>query len=180
MAWIVPMTWTDESVLTASQMNTFARDNFLNTMPALASGGSRIFVSTGAFGIRESIPAAATINTTETTDSTSYTDLDTLGPQLENVVTGERAIVIVTARMQVNVVAANCAVSYDVDDSGASDTRALISESGTVNANGSMYRASLFDVAVGMEPGAHTFCLKYRVTSGTGMFVGRKLVVIPL
>lgn len=176
MTWTAPMTWVDGNALTAAQMNTYVRDNSLETAPAKATAIGHLFVTTGANGIRESIPTLAIIATSETTTSTSYTDLASPGPEVEPI-TGQRALVFLTSRCVNSGAGGRCAISYDVNGSGSSDGSAWISESGLANG---MYRGTCFDVATSLTGGQNMFTMKYRVTANTGTFVNRILYVIPL
>lgn len=176
MAWTAPMTFVANSVLTAAQLNTHLRDNLNETAPALATEAGGYFVSTGANSIAERVGKRETISNEETTSSTSYTDLDTHGPEV-TVTTAALALVIWGAEIR-NDGGGTTRVTVDV--SGAStvaghDIRALTNMSGAENRMEASH-AVFYD---GLTPGENTFTMQYRVSSGTGTFQRRRLIVLP-
>jgi len=52
MAWTAPKTWTTGSIVTASDLNTYVRDDFLETVPAKVTTAGDIVVATGANTIK--------------------------------------------------------------------------------------------------------------------------------
>lgn len=126
----------------------------------------------------------AQVATSESTASTTYTDLTTPGPAV-TVTTGAVALVIVECGMD-NTGTADSFMSFAV--SGAT-TRAANADgdndaasfdgqlAGTAGANDSPVRITLL---TGLTPGSNTFTAKYRVTGGTGGFTDRRIIVIPL
>ncbi len=124
--------------------------------------------------------ATATVATSQTTTSTSYTDLTTAGPAV-TVTTGTKVLVIVSVYVSAN--ATPGARSYmDFAISGAttrsaSDTTAYLARTDT---GGDIWgRASAANL-VTVTAGSNTFTAKYRVSSGTGTFVDRSIIVIDL
>lgn len=120
-----------------------------------------------------------TVATTQSTTSTSYTDLATAGPSV-TVTIGQSglALVIVTAfafngtASQVNY------MSYQVSGATSrspSDAKAMILHSETVNGQG---RQSAMHLETGLAPGSTTFTAKYRVNGGNGSFANRTLIVV--
>jgi hypothetical protein len=82
MAWTSPMTWTDNTVLCASQLNLHLRDNLLETMVAKTSATSTFMVANSRTSLVERTPGSAEVNTSETKSNTEYGDLDTVGPKI--------------------------------------------------------------------------------------------------
>lgn len=121
----------------------------------------------------------ATVATSQTTTSTSYTDLATAGPAV-TVTTGTLALVIISARQENNTAGQWCYMSFAV--SGATTTAAAdangLQNSNSVTALNQIHASRA--VLVTLTPGSNTFTSKYRVTAGTGTWVTRDIIVIPL
>jgi hypothetical protein len=60
----------------------------------------------------------------------------------------------------------------------ASDTRAFVVKNG--GAQAILVQGSATFFISGLTPGSTTFTAKYRVSAGTGTFVNRSIVVVPL
>lgn len=182
MAWTTPMTATANSAFTAAQFNTHVRDNLLETAPAKASVTGRLIVTTGANSIAERECKQHTVNTSQTTTSSSFTDLSTVGPTV-TVTTGTKAICWASAQMANSL--ANVVTQMSVAVSGASsisadNTRDLYNDGlGAGNANRASV-AIMFDDSDGLTAGSNTFTMKYRVNTGTGTFYDRNLIVMAL
>lgn len=171
------MTAIANTAFTAAQFNTNVRDNLNMTAPALATGASHYFVTTGVNAIAERDLNIDEVSGSDTTTSTSYVDLATAGPA-QAATTGGRAIVVVSALISNNTAGANSYMSWAVSGAttiGASDTWALQHRDSSTN--GAM-QASRFYLAEGLTPGVNTFTAKYKVSSGTGTFVARQIVVM--
>lgn len=178
MAWTTPITFVANTVLTAAQLNTYLRDNFMETMPARAvTPGSHFVVAgrnrieqrtadTGYIGTQEALPA----------DQTEYTDLATVGPTV-TVQTSTQAFVMLHCNVASSSGKAGW-MSYEVSgatDSVAQDNRAVMFQSTPGEAGGAVILHR--DLVEGMN----TFTAKYRVsTSGTGKMSQRRLAVFPL
>jgi hypothetical protein len=185
MAYSTPLTAVSNATLTAAQWNASVRDNILETVPAKATAAGRLFVSTGANAIAERVPTAARVETGQTTGSGTYTDLATVGPAV-TVVTGTRAIVIVTVSGTNSVVGSGARADFDVSGAttrAATDDTALLIEAGIAN---QAHRASAVTFLgsgglSALTAGSNTFTVKYHVqTGGTGTFNDREILVIPL
>lgn len=178
MAWTVPPTFTN-ATLTAAALNATLRDNMNETMPAkavLADPGS-YFVTTAPNQIGLRTIVEANITTTETRTSTSYGDLATPGPAV-TAVTGTKAIIVVTAQFANNTTGSFSLMSYTVSGATslvASDDYALAIQSG-----GSSQHLAFSHVShQNLNAGTNTFTAKYRVTSGTGTWLRRRILVFP-
>jgi hypothetical protein len=128
------------------------------------------------------IPAndTATVATSQTTTSTSYTDLATAGPAV-TVTTGTKALVIVSAFMQ-SPSSAFAYTSFAVSGAttiAASDNYAFRGRVDGDNNQGIRINASRATV-VTLTAGSNTFTAKYKVDSGTGTFANRDIFVINL
>lgn len=173
------MTAVSNSVFTAAQFNTFVRDNLNETAPAKATTAGSIFVATGTNAIAQRTPSTQFVTDSETTASTSYTDLATAGPAV-TVTTGTTAIVVVGARLINTTAGENTYASYAVSGastSAADDDRAFMFTCPVAN-----YSTGGSNVVMhtGLTAGSNTFTMKYRVTGNTGTADNRRLTVIPL
>ncbi len=182
MAWTAPMTAVSGNAFTAAQFNTNIRDNLLETAPAKATTIGSLFVCNGANSIVERMPPSSdSITTAETTASTVYADLATVGPVV-TVTTGAKALVMQSAWMH-HTTTSNVATYASVAVSGATttganDSWAVTLDGVTFNNAVRMGAAHLFTA---LTPGSNTFTMKYKVeTATTGSFQRRELIVIPL
>lgn len=178
MAWTTFPTLTDGQVLTGAHMQ-LVQANFAETAAAKAATAGSLFVTTDTNALAERTPTAASVTTSQTTASTSYTNLTTTGPAV-TVDTGAAAIVVINALTSNDTATAQSFAAYEV--SGASsitgaDSKALVFQSDSANQKA---RASAIYFEDGLTPGSNTFTVKYRVSAGTGAWANRHLLVIPL
>jgi hypothetical protein len=180
MAWTAPATFTDGSVLTAAQLNAM-RDNFNETAPAKATGAGGYIVSNGVNSVVQRNPVSDTINVAQTTTSTSYVDLASVGPTAAGVVSDTRVVVWFTAQPNNNAAGAESIASIAISGatSSAADDNVSVSlqqpSTGTAFIDVTVCRAVRFTVT----PGTNQFQFKYRVSAGTGSFRRRSIVVLP-
>lgn len=175
MAWTSPMTFVANSVLTAAQLNTHLRDNLLETAPAKATVSGSLFVGAGANQIVERAIVSDYVAASQSTTSTTYTDLTTVGPQV-TVTTGAQALIFLYGSA-INTGVGASLISIDI--TGASTISAVDNDSvGSSAATG--FRATSVYMQTGLTPGSNTFTAKYRVGSGTGTFQDRRLTILPL
>ncbi|MER5252886.1 hypothetical protein [Streptomyces sp. NPDC002855] len=172
------MTFADGAVLTASQLNTFLRDNMLETEVSLATGAANYFVASARHQIRERTPGTARVDTAESTQS-SYADLATVGPQV-TVDTGTRAWVFFGCQMENSGGTSTAFASFDI--TGATNREAhnqfAISLDG-VSANQGQ-RFANWELVDNLTPGENIFTMKYQVGSNTGTFRNRFIAVFPM
>lgn len=144
------------------------------TLP-LANGG--LGSTTGA-GV---IAAGARVDTDESTNSTTYTNLATSGPSV-TLTTGTTALIWTYA--QVHRTGTGGAAVIAVDISGATSYAANDAESvgGTVAVSGTEVFAGRVIYFSGLTAGSNTFTLKYRVdaTAPTYNFLRRTIAVLAL
>lgn len=157
MAWTTPILHSVGDVLTASDWNITSNDvSFL-------AGTASAFVATS-----------------QTTASTSYTDLATVGPAV-TVTTGAHALVFFAAIMANNtgngesLMAA--AVSGATTIAAAAGTGQLLYQT---YSSGSGSQSASFSFVSGLTPGSNTFTAKYAGQGGTSTFQNRTITVIPL
>ena len=124
--------------------------------------------------------ATATVATSETTTSASYTDLTTAGPAV-TVTTGTRALVIITARLSNSTSPQSAFASFAVSGAttvAADDAYQLMVQA----ASGGMpiLRMSSSVIITGLTAGSNTFTMKYKVSANTGTYEKRNIVVIDM
>lgn len=177
MAWSVPPTFAGNSALTAADLNTTLRDCMNETMPAKATIPGSYFVTSATNTIVQRTIKQATVSATETRTLTSFGDLTTVGPSV-TVTTGTKAMFVVTAQISNSTVGAYSIVSYSATGAtsiSASDEWALLLKNAGSTQNMAVSHVSFQTLTAG----SHTVTMKYRVTSGTGTFLRRRLIVIP-
>jgi hypothetical protein len=181
MAWTAPMTAVANTPFTAAQFNTHVRDNLLETAPGKATAGVTTgshIVKSGTNQIAFRTASSASVNTQQSTSSTSYTNLSTNGPAV-TVTTGTRALVIINCSLLNNSSNSSFA-SFAVTGAtsiSAVDDYAIRHRDGTgTSGEEQMSRAHFF---TSLTAGSNTFTMKYRVIAGTGSFDNREIIVIP-
>jgi hypothetical protein len=173
------MTAIAGSVFTASQFNTFVRDNLAETAPAKATTPGSHFVTSATNQIAERIPNAATDTGAGSTTSSTYTDLDSPanpGPAV-TVVTGTSALVYVHGSLS-NTGTGSVRMAYDTSGAttlAAADNRGI----GQATAGGDVVVCSAIHFETNLTPGTNTFTAKYRVSASQGNYGSRRIGVIP-
>jgi hypothetical protein len=182
MAWTAPPTFTN-AVLTAAQMNIISSD-LRETAAGRATTAGSMFIGTGVNSLVERVPQQNYNFAIETTTSTTYVDLATVGPSV-TVTTGPTAILFLSSIIHNNTTGAYSCISMSVYTPPSTvyyapdDNYALIikSEASTGGITGAGTRAHLFS---GLVSQSNLFRGKYRVSAGTGTYDERGLIVIPL
>lgn len=182
MAWTAPMTFVANTPLTAAQMNTYLRDNLNETATAKAVHGGAMFFGSDPNELVERWAEAKRVNTIESTTSTSFTDLATVGPEV-TVDTGTTAMVMFACHTGNGTINLADWMGYEV--TGASSLSAsidrAISVDGLPAALGNNYLGLWgFDMRSDLTPGENTFTAKYQVSGGEGYFTNRMLAVWPM
>ena len=179
MAWTAPRTWVTAEVVTASQMNTHVRDNFLETVPAVITGTGEYAVGDGANSVVPRLAVTDGEAASQTTTSTSYANLATAGPSVGPTVSNI-AWVSVSCRMESDTAGKNAFMSFAISGAttlAASDTFSLSYESGAADDG---MQAAFSMVVTGITVGGNTFTAKYRTeSSNTATFSRRRIAVIP-
>lgn len=177
------MTAVSGATFTAAQFNQFVRDNLNETAPAKATTAGGHFAVSGVNSIVERISNGAVDLNSGTTTSTSFTDLDApaaVGPAV-TVTTGAGALVVVHCTLS-NSGTGSARMAYDVSGAtslAAADNRGI----GFFGVAGASLVAGTTVLHIGgtaLTPGSNTFTAKYRVSSGTGTFSARRILVFPL
>lgn len=180
MAWTAPMTAVANTAFTAAQFNTYVRDNLNTTAPAVATAAGRLIVTTGLNAVTERVPDVATIGTSQTTTTTTYTDLATVGPAV-TVTTGVKALVMLGCMISNTNVGQGGRMSVDLTGSSAipaADGNSVLAESG--NANDAFQGSWTTIYSGGMVAGSNTWTAKYRLVGlGTASFSNRLVAIVP-
>jgi len=150
-----------------------------DTVARLAVGANDTVLtadSSTATGLKWATPAAGTpanavniVDASETTTSTSFTDLATFGPSV-TLTTGTKALVTITSYLHNGTNSTLNYIGFEV--SGATSispdsTRSLfLSNTSTGNGRPEL-RYSYSYILTGLTAGSNTFTLKYRCSSGT-------------
>lgn len=167
-------------MLTAAQLNAM-RDNFNETAPAKATAAGGFIVTNGVNSVIQRMPSSDTVNTSQTSTSTSYVDLTSVGPTCSNVVSDVRVIVWMVAQMNNNGASNETIASVAV--SGATTTAAddnyCIDVQQPTTGTAFIDICSSRVVRLTVTAGTNTYTMKYRVTGGTGTWKRRSMVVIP-
>ena len=154
-------------------------------MPSTIPSYSIVADSATATGLKWAAPAGggltfanSTVNTAETTSSTSYTDLATV--QSVTLTTGTKALVLITAKMSNSNAGSSVRLGFAVSGAttiSANDDANLFNPGEVAGASftlsSSFYLGSL-------TAGSNTFTLKARVGGNTGNYEDRQLTVIDL
>jgi len=123
---------------------------------------------------------AAELLTSQTTTSSTFTDLATVGPAV-TVTTGTKALVIVTAIIGNDTSGQRAYMGFAV--SGASSISAADKWSIALTSTGSYapeIQTSGVFLVTGLTAGSNTFTAKYRRSGGTGRFDLRQIAVIDM
>ena len=155
-----------------------------NTRLALGTAGQVLTVNSGATAPEWKTPASASPNnssavvaTSQSTTSTSYTDLATSGPAV-TVTTGTKALVILSAKVNGNASGDTAFMSFAVSGAttiSAADTIAL----GSNDTSSARPYQSSFATRVTLTAGSNTFTAKYRAATNA-TFANREIIVIDL
>lgn len=163
MSWTAPRTYVTGEILTAAIFNTDHRDNLLDLD-------------------RRATVANAIVATSQTTTSTSFTDLATAGPAVTVTVGGAgKALVGLSASVANTVSGADSVMGFAISGAttqAAQNDRTLAYPA--ESASGNTFQATFIMMQDGLSAGSTTFTAKYRVTGGTGSWVDRRILVSPL
>lgn len=174
------MTAVAGSVFTAAQFNQFVRDNLAETAPAKATTPGSYFTTSATNQIAERVAQTASVNSSEATTSTAFTDLTTFGPSV-TVSTGVQALVLFSAEINNNTSSQAGRVAVDISGAttlAADGNKVLRQES---SGTAEFQRATVGYLQTGLTPGSNVFTLKYAtVGASTATFNQRNITVLPL
>lgn len=155
---------------------------------------------TGSTGVPESLTAAQVVSiiagslpgvgalmgdvaTGETTTSTTYVDLATVGPSVSPTIgPSGMALVTISSLMKNDTVNDGARMSVSIAGATALDVdSAVMIDANLTNSPGWSVMLSRSTLATGLTPGTVAFVSKYRASiGGTATFSARRIVVIPL
>lgn len=131
-------------------------------------------------------PQTSSIETQETTTSTSYTDLATPGPSV-TVTVGSNGILLVGWSMRSAPSVASTRTQMGIALSGAntmaassSSYRPITQRDPSTAGGNSGATGTTVQLLTGLNPGATTITAKYLVQTGTGTFFDRLIWALPL
>lgn len=181
MVWVTPKTFTANATLTAAELNTYLRDNLMATAPPLCTKDGMYFVGAGLNTIASRELVTARVKENQSTTSTSYTDLATVGPSVTTP-TSSYAFVVHGGWMRNSTadISGQAMMSWAISGAhtrAAADSTAC--EVGGASAN-KAWRIYGMDLLSDITPGVNTFTCKYKVAAGTGSFSDRFIGVMPL
>lgn len=179
------MTAVANATFSAQEYNTYIRDNLLATAPALATASGQHFVTTGARALAARSTTAATTTGSNTTTSTTYASI-TGGPVV-TVTTGKSALIWFSATISNSLADTQTSVSVAVSGGTnipANNNWRIINDGRPANEAIRVMSCHRFAHGAPDGPdliaGSNTFTMKYRVGGGTGTFLNRHLIVMPL
>lgn len=189
MTWTAPKTFVANSVFTAADLNTYLRDNLMETTAAKALNPGSMFITSGNNSITERFAQAAYVPTLESTTSNASggVNLATAGPAV-TVNTDTQAFVFLYCQLYWSPVTSGTDgtqvfMGYTV--SGASsiafDNNKAIVMQHSYSGGGRGQRVGVMIFEDGLSPGGNIFTAKYRVgnTSYHGNFSDRRIAVLP-
>lgn len=132
-----------------------------------------------AWELKSAGAQTADVTTSETTTSTSFTDLATSGPAVTITVgISGMALIIVSASIFNSNAGNNTFMSYSIDGDTATTARGAVI--GAISSTAGTQRMTRANVETGLSPGSHTFTSKYLTAANTGTFAARRIIAIPL
>lgn len=177
MTWTTPFTASLNDDLPSSTWNASVRDDLFQTEAFVDNAPGAHYIAAGANVIMIEGIQSSRVATLETTTSTAYVDLSTVGPTV-TVALHSSAIVIASAELSNS--STNSASKVSVAMSGSS-TIAASDDWSCITDGMNAFMQSRRGVAhrfTGIS-GACTFTMKYAASSGVGSFLNRELIVIP-
>lgn len=181
MAWTTPMTAVANEIFTAAQYNTYVRDNLLETAPAKATVSSQYFLRRNN-ALITNVSGSTVEEASETTASTTYTNLTTVGPSMSRTI-NFGFIAFLGCRRISSSSTEGAFMSMDIIRE--SDMVTVFSADDAVSVghfgSGAVRSAGSPEIITGLTPGDYTFTAKYRSTNAasTATFASRWLHVIP-
>jgi hypothetical protein len=178
MAWSAPMTAVSGATFTAAQFNQYVRDNLNECGTAKITTDGQYLVGTAANSLVARSTTRNTVQISESTTSTSFTDLATTGPTA-TATTGDSAIIVLSAKLSHGTSLGNAIMAYSI--SGAT-TQAALDESSLQHAPGAangFMQASWVMKEQGLTVGSNTFQAKYKTNTGTATFDRRRIILLP-
>ncbi len=184
MVWNPPKLFSDHAILTAAELNTYVRDNFLELAPAKATTENGYFISNGINSIVERVPKSDFIITAEDefgggTGTLEFIDLATPGPTV-TLETGSKVLVILSAQVKAEGVGRGW-MSFRI--TGATDRPYTTDDNDQAliqgQSDGGPMQYSKFIFVENLIPGSNTFTAQYRYSDVEPSWNSRRITVIP-
>lgn len=153
----------------ADAVEALLSGGYATTRDAAAQAISNLAIAT----LLSSKSGYSAVATSQTTASTTYADLATVGPQVALTSVGTRALVFWMLTQLATVgTAASCPVVSGATTIAGADSFGVVGSDGGSNKMGFAFLT--------INPGLNTYTLKYRVTGGgaTGTFLDRRMLVL--
>jgi hypothetical protein len=184
MVWTAPKTFSANSALTAADLNTYLRDNFLETAPAIASTPGSYFITDTLNSVSERVPQSAYVATSGSISTSpavgTYGDISgSVGPSVV-VQTASRALVFLYCQGSHSAAHGTAYMSYAISGSTtfAPGGPNALNMSSTVAGMGQRWSAIILHDS--LNPGANTFTAKYaNNATGTATWQDRRIAVLP-
>lgn len=179
MVWTVPVDFHDGDPLTAAQLNTFVRDNFLETGPGKATENGRMLVTAGVNDIAERQWARAYSSPEIVVDSSFPKAEDDegklYGPTL-TVAHGGQVLLFYDALMFVQSGGGNAIYAPMIDGAAPESSNQALR-----TAREGAFRSGAFFLATDLTPGTSQITMCYGVSNNTttAAFAYRRLTAIP-
>lgn len=189
MTWTAPMTAVSGAVLSASQFNTYVRDNLNETAPAKVTAKGYYWVPTGTNAIAARKLVSTSDNTTISIEiGTAFGWVDGGGPSV-SATTGSAALVFLSAKMSNEGDDRASGVGYAVTGatsipivSGADGQKSMLVDGIDPAAGlGNGIRMGASFLVTGLNPGTNVFTMKYVQSASNLTWYGqREIIVLPL
>ena len=124
-------------------------------------------------------PLQADVAASETTSSTTYTDLATVGPAVTKTLVAGQKVLVGVGCWSNHTTTAHNRMSFAVSGAStlaAADANAFGSQQAATNNDA---RGMYWTVYTATNSGSHTFTAKYKTGSATATFLERRIVVKP-
>lgn len=179
MAWTVPVDFHDGDPLTAAQLNTFVRDNFLETGPGKATMESRMLVTENVNHIVERQWARAYEDSQITVNNTFPHSEDDEGKLYGPVVTvehGRQMLILFDTLIQVQSGGGNGIYAPMIAGNAPESSNYALR-----TAREGIFRTGAFYWATGLEPGTSQVTMCYGASNQTTTvnYRYRRMTVIP-
>lgn len=186
-AWVVPLDETLGGTGATSYAigDVLSADSTTSLSKIAAVAAGKTFKSNGVSTLPlwvDASPSTATVATTETTTSTSYTDLATAGPAVTIAISAiGKALVHIGAELHNNTTPDLSFMSFAVSGAttvAAADSVAIyLTKQTSLSDPTAKFGASF--LVTGLTAGNNTFTAKYRASAGTARFSRRDITVVP-
>ena len=179
MVWTAPITFYNGDPFTSAQLNTYARDNFLETGPGKATMASRLIVASDMNTIVERQWVRAYKDNNIIVDNGFPTTEDEEGNLYGPTVScehGGQMLIMYDAKIAVTAGGGNAMYAPAIDNSSPENSNYALR-----SAREGVMRAGAFYWATGLEPGISTITMCYGTSNNvtTAAYDERRLTVIP-